>query len=187
MTEPTENIRKQPNTFLGLNVEANPWVLIPSAAAMILFNNIVFIFLFWLRFGVINEFIFGFCLLFTAAQILGIVGARFSRQDDYHAQKSTGSWTDYIGAWWLLACFLGPAFGWFCEMLADSFSDNWQAFHYAKVFFTIFLPVFTMLPLVRYVKGKAATIQIPMLFLVTLLPVFFGLNSVIGLWNNVQP
>lgn len=155
---------------------------------MILFNDALLLLVFWLNFGEINRFSLGFVLFLTVGQILAIVGARFREQFDYHARKDfQGDWADYIGAWWLMACFFGPLLGWICGIFADNIPNYWQAFHLAKVFFTIVLPVLTMLTLIQYVEGKAATIQIPLLFFVTLLPILFGLNSVAGLWNSIKP
>lgn len=173
--EPTENKR----TFGDLNAEAPLWILIPKAFFAITASAALLLLIFWLNFGELNWFAVSFAIFLCVFQILLIVGLRFRDRTDVHAEKPLqNDWIDKIGAWWLVACAFGVLFGWGIVKTAAFFPGiDSVYFHAARVFLTIFLPILTMLPNVRYVGRNSAHIQIPMLFGITLLPILSGLGS----------
>jgi ABC-type polysaccharide/polyol phosphate export permease len=179
--------RRKPVIFGGMNVEASLWVLLPKAFFSILLSAVLFLIIFWLRFGELPPFAWGFALFLITMQILIITGLRFLNRPDVHTQPpARNDWIDKIGAWWLMACAFGAFFGWICGQLAVWFPDYRQFFQIAKVIFTIVLPVLTMLPNLRYISKNAAYIQVPILVLVTLLPILVGIDALITLWNTAH-
>ena len=70
-----------------------------------------------------------------------------------------------------MACAFGPLLGW--VMTATVFpltAGSWRWQYLARVFFAVVLPVITAVPLVRYARGKAALIAVPLLVGITALP-----------------
>ncbi len=81
---------------------------------------------------------------------------------------------------WLIACAFGAFLGWVCGAVAEMmFPAHARALAWAEVFFTMLLPIATMLPNLRYVGGKVAHVQIPLLAIVTLLPILVGLGALL--------
>ena len=81
-----------------------------------------------------------------------------------------GSLADRIGALWLVACGLGPFFGWLITSFGVT-ENSWRWQYLARAFLAVILPVITAIPLVPYARGKAALIAVPLLILVTTLPI----------------
>ena len=81
-----------------------------------------------------------------------------------------GSIADRIGAFWLVACAFGPFFGWIItEFPPTAASWRWQ--YLARAFLAVVLPVVTAIPNVPYARGKAALIAVPLLLVITGLPI----------------
>lgn len=163
------------------------WVLIPKAGAGILLSVVLILVRFWLEFGELPAFAFGFAAFTAALQILLIVGLRFANRTEVHPDaEARGDWLDKLGAWWLVACFLGAFFGWLCGKFGEMTPEYRNAFIVAKIFFTIVLPIVTMLPNLRYVRRNAAYVQVPLLVFVTLFPILVGIGSVVDLAGLIK-
>lgn len=135
--------------------------------------------LFWLRFGEVGPVGWGTSVFFSVFCILTAVGLHFLRRPEYHTPvRVQFGWADKIGAFWLVACGLGPFVGWMVSGFASSLG-NWQWFYGARVVFAIGLPVLTALPLLRYVRGRGAPVMLAILVGVTALPVWSG-------WSTLQ-
>ena len=174
-------------TFGDINAEAPLWILLPKMLSAIAVSTVFILVLFYLQFGELPIFIYGFAAFIAVLQILTVVGLRFQNRNEVHTTvKLRNDWLDKIAAWWLMACAFGALTGWFCGQMAHSFQKFSLAFHGAKIFFTFALPVFTMLPNLRYLERQSAAIQIPLLFFITILPMFVGASSVIFFWNYLM-
>ncbi|MEZ5428515.1 MAG: hypothetical protein R2747_19750 [Pyrinomonadaceae bacterium] len=184
-TEGKPKTEKKSVEFGGINAEASLWVLLPKVLASLFFSSVMILLRFWQMFGYLSAFAFGFVIFTSALQVLIIVGLRFQNRTDLAVdQPERFNWLDWIGAWWLMACAGGAFFGWLCGNLAVAFPAWDLTFQLAKVFLTIVLPILTMLPNTRYVSAKTAYIQIPLLIVVTTLPMLVGIGSVWTLWTR---
>lgn len=174
--------RKPPINFAGMNTEASLWILIPIAFTEILFSCVLVLLRFWLEFGELSPLAWGCAAFFAILTILIIIGLRFQNRPEVHTTVAArGDWIDKIGAWWLMACAFGALLGWVCGQMANGFPRYRQIFLVAEIIFTIVLPFVTMLPNVRYVSRNAAYIQVPLLVLITVLPVLVGIDAVVEL------
>ena len=75
-----------------------------------------------------------------------------------------------IGAFWLVACAFGPFFGWIVTAVGLT-EGTWKWQYLARAFLAVILPVITAVPLVGYARGKAALIAVPLLLVITALPI----------------
>ena len=189
MREPLrEYPTKRPIFYGEINVEGSLWALIPKAAVGIIVSVVIILLGFLLSFGEIPLFAGGFSIFIAALQVLTIVGLRFLRRDETHTTvKPRNDWIDRVGSFWLMACGFGAFLGWISGVLGETFPDFWRMFNVLKVIFTIVLPVTTMLPNTRYISRNAAFVQVPILVLVTLLPVLVGISAVFALLTNSRP
>jgi MFS family permease len=80
------------------------------------------------------------------------------------------SLADRIGAFWLIACAFGPFFGWIVTAFPPTIG-SWKWQYLTRAFLSVVLPVITATPLVPYARGKAALIAIPLLLVITALPI----------------
>jgi hypothetical protein len=168
--------------FGEINVNAPLPVLLLKSGAGIAASVLLFLLIFWLYFGELPPFAWGFAIFLVLLQVLIILGLRLRNTTEFHAEKELrNDWLDRVGAWWLMACAFGAFFGWICGVVAPSFPAYMTAFHIARIVSTILLPVITLTPNLRYIGGRAALVQVPIAFCLTLLPVISGLGSVIAL------
>ncbi|HEY8559989.1 MAG TPA: hypothetical protein VIL74_06405 [Pyrinomonadaceae bacterium] len=180
-------IIEKPAEFAGARADAPLVILLPKAAGAILLSDVLILSVFWLSFGELPMFAFGFVIFLTALQILVIVGLRFGGRKDLHStERLRNDALDKIGAWWLMACAFGALFGWISAQLAVSFPQYENGFLLAAIVFSIFLPVAAMLPNLRYLEARISHIQIPLLFFVTVLPVLSGIGSLLKLWQRLN-
>lgn len=127
--------------------------------------------MFYARFGVLDWFAISVTIFVVVLHLLFALGLRFRTKTQYHTEVPLkGGLADRIGAFWLVACGLGPFFGWLCTAILTESSWRWQ--YFARGFFAVVLPIVTAAPLVRYVRGRAALISAPLLLLITALPVW---------------
>ena len=176
-----------PNRFDGADVEGSLWLLVPRVAVGIAASVFLVLAGFWLQLGEIPMYAIGFCVFLIALQILLIVGLRFGNRPEVHTKVAPkNGLLDKIGAWWLMACAFGAFFGWVAGTLVSFSPEYWYLFLSFKVFLTILLPVATMLPNIRYISRNAAYIQVPIMFVVTLLPILVGLGAAMTLIAGVR-
>lgn len=164
--------------------QASLWLLIPRVAIGILLSTLFLFALFWLRFREINTYIALIALLVAAFQILLAVGLRHQNSLPKSVVPEPRGF-DRLGRFWLVAVFFGAAFAWFTSDLASSYSAYSTPLHIATIFLSIVIPVVTSIPNYRYVTAASAHITIPMLLLVTLIPMIVGWSSVVTLWISI--
>jgi hypothetical protein len=126
--------------------------------------------LFYLQFGEVGPIGFGFTVFIQVLLILIGVGSYFQDRTEYHTEVApSGGFADRIGAFWLLACGLGPFFGWIATAMQPT-THSWRWQYGARIVLAGLLPIITALPLLRYARGRAALVALPMLLGVTALP-----------------
>jgi hypothetical protein len=141
--------------------------------------------LFVLRFGYIDGFGWGATVFLVVLQLLGALALFFRPRTEYHTPvRAKGDWVDKIGGWWLMVCAFGAFSGWVLTAVVPVTAVTWWWVYGAKVFVTIVLPVTTAIPLTRYARGKATLVAVPLLVVVTTLPVLTGLTSARDLWTG---
>jgi hypothetical protein len=127
--------------------------------------------LFYLKFGTLNWFSISFTIFLVVLCLLFALGFFFQTRTEYHTRvPMEGSLADRVGAFWLVACAFGPFFGWIITSIQPT-ANSWKWQYLARAFLSVILPVITALPLVPYVRGKAALIAVPLLLAITALPV----------------
>lgn len=127
--------------------------------------------LFYLRFGKVSWFAIASTVFLVVWCLLVALGFFFQNRSAFHTPvPATNNIGDRIGAFWLVACAFGPFFGWLMMALPLT-NGSWRWLYLARVFLGVVLPVITAVPLVRYARGKAALIAVPLLLGITALPV----------------
>jgi hypothetical protein len=127
--------------------------------------------LFYLRFGRLDEFGWGFTVFVVTLSLLAAFGIYVADRPHFHSPVPLhGDWLDAIGAFWLVACALGPFIGWLLTTFLTVTVDNWRILYAGRTFFAGVLPVVTALPLTRYARGSATVMALVLLIGVTALP-----------------
>ena len=127
--------------------------------------------LFYLRFGRVSWFAIGCTVFLVVLCLLVALGLFFQNRNAFHTHvPAANNIADRIGAFWLIACTFGPFLGWLMMALPLTVA-SWRWLYAARVFCAVALPVITAVPLVRYARGKAALIAVPLLLGITSLPV----------------
>jgi len=127
--------------------------------------------LFYLHFGELSWFAIGFTVFLVLLCLLVALGAYFQDRTDYDTRVAgTEGVGDRVGAFWAVACAFGPLLGWFITAFTPS-ENSWWWQYAARILFGVALPIVTMLPLLRYVRGKAAMVGLPLLLGITALPI----------------
>jgi hypothetical protein len=152
-----------------------------SAAASI----VVVPLLHWLMFGQVDGFAWGMTIFFVVYCLLAAVGIFFLPRTEFHTRvRLVGDLADRIGAFWLVSCAFGPLLGWMITSILPSTLASWRWLYGARALLAIGLPLLTALPLLRYVRGKAATVALPLLVVITLLPMLSAVNVSRDLWQG---
>lgn len=127
--------------------------------------------LFYLKFGSINWFSIGFTIFLVVLCLLFALGLFIQNKPEYHSDvPMERSLADRIGAFWLVACAFGPFLGWIVTAIPPTMA-TWKWQYLGRAFLAVVLPVITAVPLVPYARGKAALIAIPLLLVITALPI----------------
>jgi hypothetical protein len=133
--------------------------------------------LFYLRFGEVSGLGWGTTVFFVFFCILAAIGLYFRTRPEFHTSvRLRGDWLDRVSALWLVCCVFGPLFGWMLTSILPLTPATWRGLYGLRVFLAAGLPLLTALPLLRYVRGKAALITLPILVVVTLLPILSVVN-----------
>ena len=141
--------------------------------------------LFYLRFGVVGGLGWGMTVFFVVYCLLAAVGLHFRARTDYHTPVALrGDWLDRIGAFWLVACAFGPLFGWIATSMLPLTPSTWRWVYLLRVALAAALPLITALPLTRYLRGKATLVGLPILVIITLLPIWSVTNVAWDLWQG---
>ena len=127
--------------------------------------------LFYLWFGDVGWFAIGFTVFLTTLCLLFALGFFIQTKTEYHTPvPMEGSIADRIGAFWLIACAFGPFFGWIITSFPPT-EGSWRWQYLLRAFLSVVVPVITAVPLVPYVRGKATLIALPLLLVITALPI----------------
>jgi len=128
--------------------------------------------LFYLRSGKVDWFAISCTIFLVVACWLYALGFHFRSRKEYHTRVPM-EWTlpDRIGSLWLVACGLGPFFGWLITSFGVT-ESSWRWQYLARAFLSVILPVITAIPLLTYARGRAALIAVPWLLVITALPIF---------------
>ena len=143
-------------------------------------------FLFLLRFGRVGPLGWGTTVFFVVYLLLTAIGLYFRPYTKYHSPVPLrGDWLDRVGAFWLVGCVFGPFFGWVVTSGAFPITQSsWQWMYGLRVLLAAAMPIMLALPLTRYVRGKSAWVAMPLLIVVTLLPVSSAMNVSMDLWEG---
>ena len=171
--DPEETSKQIATSFFGVEDDASRrraiiQLLFSAVACAVLVPAI-----FWLRFGEVSGLAWGTTIFFVAYCLLAAIGLYFQPRTAYHTPvRLRGDWLDRIGAFWLVCCVFGPLLGWMITSVFPITVDTWRGLYATRVFLAAGLPLITAAPLTRYLRGKAVMIALPILVLVTLLPIW---------------
>ena len=126
----------------------------------------------------VGELGWGITVFFVVYCLLWALGLYFLPKSGYHTTVGLRrNWLDRLGAFWPVACAIGPFFGWLATTGTVPLTiHSWRWLYLLRLFLAAGLPVLTALPLLRYVRGKASLIQLPLLLVVTTLPILSAMN-----------
>lgn len=140
---------------------------------------------FYLRFGKIGPLSWGLTVFFDVYCLLWAIGLYFRPRTEYHTPvRLRGDWIDKVGAFWLVACAFGPLFGW---VVTEAFSitpGSWRWLYSVRALLAAGAPLLLALPLLRYVRGKSSLVTLPLLVVLTLLPVSTATWVIQDLWEG---
>ena len=142
--------------------------------------------LFYIRFGRVGPLGWGTTVFFVVYLLLTAIGLYFRPRTEYHSPvRARGDWLDRVGAFWLMGCAFGPLLGWFVTTGTFPITQqSWRWLYGMRVVLAAVLPLLLALPLTRYVRGKSTLIALPLLILVTLLPISSAMNVSLDLWDG---
>ncbi len=133
--------------------------------------------IFELRFGEVTSIGWGTTIFFVAYCLLAAIGLYFQPRTQYHTPvRLRGDWLDRLGAFWLICCVFGPFLGWTVTAVFPLTVESWRGLYAARVFLAAGLPLLTAIPLTRYLRGRAVLVALPILVIVTLLPILSVVN-----------
>lgn len=183
---PQETSRKVAETFFGVtgdkaSRQKTIWQLLAGALAC----AVLIPALFYMKFGEIEGLGWGTTVFFVVYCLLAAIGLYFQPLTDYHTPvRLRGDWVDRVGAFWLVSCVFGPFFGWVITSAFPLTVASWHMLYGLRVFLAVGLPLITALPLTRYLRGKATWVALPLLVVVTMLPIMSAVNPSRDLWNG---
>jgi MFS family permease len=142
--------------------------------------------LFYLRFREVGPLGWGVTVFFVVYFILCAVGLHFGPRTEYHSPvPARGDWLDRVGAFWLVGCAFGPFFGWVVTTgVIPVTHSSWRWLYGLRVVLAAVMPSVLALPLTRYVRGKSARVALPLLLVVTLLPISTAMGVSMDLWEG---
>ena len=183
---PTETADRVAETFFGVTDEASRRRAIRQCLLAAPQFAVGIPALFYLRFGRVGPLGWGTTVFFVVYCLLCAVGLYFRPRVEYHSPVPlSGDWLDRVGAFWLVGCAFGPLLGWFFTTGTIPVTHaSWHRLYGLRVLFAAVVPAALALPLTRYVRGRSARVALPLLVLVTLLPVSTAMNASLDLWEG---
>jgi MFS family permease len=141
---------------------------------------------YYLRFRRVGPHGWGTTVFFVVYLLLTAIALYFRPRTEFHSPVAMrGDWRDRVGAFWLVGCVFGPLLGWIVTSGTFPITQNsWRWMYGARVFLAAVVPILLAMPLTRYVRGKSALIALPLLVVVTLLPVSTAMNVSMDLWEG---
>lgn len=141
--------------------------------------------IFFLRFGEVGPLGWGTTVFFVMYCLLTALGLYYRNRPDYHSPvHPRGDWLDWLGAFWLVSCVFGPFFGWVVTSVFLITAGNWRFLYLFRVLLAVGAPFITAIPLTRYLRGKAVWVGLPLLIVVTMLPVLSAVKVSQDLWEG---
>jgi len=141
--------------------------------------------LFTLAFGEVGPLGWGMTVFFVAYCLLAAVGLYFLPRREYHSTVPLrGGLADRVGAFWLVCCAFGPLLGWIVTAVFPLTTTSWHWLYALRLLLAGGLPVLTAMPLIRYARGKAALVALPLLLIVTMLPIWSVVGVSKDLWEG---
>jgi len=172
--------------FFGVTDDASRKNAIRECLTSISWFTVLVPLVFYLRFRHIGPLGWGTTIFFDVYCLLSAVGLYFRPRTEFHSPVLLrGDWLDRVGAFWLIGCAFGPFFGWI--VTTGTFpitTTSWQWLYGLRVFLAAGIPIVLALPLTRYVRGKSSWVALPLLLVVTLLPVSSAMNVSRDLWEG---
>lgn len=142
-------------------------------------------FMYYLRFGRIGPLGWGLTVFFDVYCLLWVVGLYFRPRTEYHTPvRLRGDWIDHVGAFWLIGCAFGPFFGWFATEAYLPTPASWRWQYGLRALLAAAAPILLALPLLRYARGKSSRVAVPLLLVITLLPVSTAVYVIEDLWEG---
>jgi len=183
---PKETADQVAKTFFGVDSdEASQKKAIRQLLLGVVECAVLIPLLFYLRFGEVGGLGWGTTVFFVFYCLLAAIGLYFRSRSEYHTPvRLLGDWLDRIGAFWLVCCIFGPLLGWMITSALPLTVASWRGLYGIRVFLAIGLPLLTALPLTRYLRGKATLIALPILVVVTMLPIWSVVNVSRDLWEG---
>jgi hypothetical protein len=143
-------------------------------------------FIFYLRFGLIDELGWGLTVFFDVYCLLWAIGLFFLPRTEYHSPvRLRGDWIDRVGAFWLIGCAFGPLFGWMVTAALPITQGSWHWVYGLRAALAAGLPIILALPMLRYVRGKSSLVALPLLVAITVLPASTAVPVLRDLWEGV--
>lgn len=141
--------------------------------------------IFYLEFGAIRPLGWGCTVFFDVYCLLWAVGLYFRPRTEYHSPvRLRGDWIDHVGAFWLVGCAFGPLAGWFVTEVFPITQSSWHWLYGVRAFLAAGVPIILALPALRYVRGKSSLVAIPLLVVITSLPISTALWVIQDLWEG---
>jgi len=173
--ETSDNVAR---TFFGVDADpasrkaAIKQLLVAAASCIVLIPL-----LFYMNFGEVGDLGWGLTVFFVVYCLLSTLGLYFRARPEYHTTVPLrGGWADRVGAFWLVSCAFGPFFGWVLTSVFPITLASWRWLYGLRLFLAAGLPLITALPLMRYVRGKAARVALPLLVGITMLATWSVMN-----------
>lgn len=134
--------------------------------------------IFWMQFGVVDGFAFAVAGFFVLLQLgIVLVPKKAAELGPDATPKIAPGRFDFLGVVWLLAIPFAPVLGWAATNVVDVDADDWRAVLGVRAFVSVILPVVCVLPLVRYVRGRAAGFAAAILVIGTAFPLLTGAGA----------
>jgi hypothetical protein len=172
--------------FFGVTDEASRRLAIRKWLIGIIWCTALIPLAFYLRFKRIGPLGWGTTVFLDVYCLLSAIGLYFQPRTEYHSPVPLrGDWLDRIGAFWLVGCAFGPLFGWMVTTGTIPLTPaSWRWLYGLRVVLAAVIPILLALPLTRYVRGKSSWVALPLLVVVTLLPVSTAMNASLDLWEG---
>jgi hypothetical protein len=182
---PQETSDQMARIFGGVTDEASRSRAIRNCLYAVPQISVLIPFIFYLRFGRVGPLGWGATVFFDVYSLLWAIALYFRPRTKYHTRvQLRGDWVDRIAAFWLVGCAFGPLLGWTVTEAFPITQKSWPWLYGLRVFLAAILPILLALPLLRYIRGKATAVALPLLVVITFLPVSTAMQVSLDLWEG---
>jgi len=188
LPDPEKIAEQIARTFGGVTDEASRRRAIRNWLLMVPVLTVLIPSIFYLRFLEVGPLGWGCTVFFDIYCLLWALGLYFLPKKQFHSKvKLRGDWMDRVAAFWLVGCAFGPLLGWVVTATFPITFRSWRWVYGARVFLAAGIPLLLALPMLRYVRGKAAWVSFPLLVLLTLIPASTTMQFTQDLWAGPTP